>query len=149
MPETIRYTIGQLAQGAGVPISTVRYYERAGLLSPVDRTNANYRVYDEQSLERLQFIRAAQRTGFALDDVRQLLDLQDEGASACRDVQQIIGSRLAEIEARLRDLRHIQRVLKRALVRCRESERQGTCSVITELKQTQKRNSQRVRKSLQ
>lgn len=67
------YTIGQLAKSVGVPISTVRYYERAGLLKPEARTGSNYRVYSQQSLERLQFIRSAQAVGLSLDDIAQML----------------------------------------------------------------------------
>ena len=59
------YTIGQLAKEGGVPTSTVRYYERIGLLHPNDRTGGNYRVYSDTALERLRFIRAAQATGRA------------------------------------------------------------------------------------
>lgn len=129
------YTIGQLARGADVPTTTVRYYERVGLLTPDDRTSGNYRVYDDKSLGRLRFIRAAQRTGFTLEDVSLLLSIQDEGSSACQDVQGIITSRLAEIESRLRDLRHVRQILKNALQQCRDSERRGRCHVIGKLKQ--------------
>ena len=66
-------TIGQIAKAAGVPTSTVRYYERAGLLRPTSRTAANYRVYSAGDLERLRFIRAAQATGFQLEDVKKQL----------------------------------------------------------------------------
>ena len=57
------YTIGQLARAAGLPTSTLRYYERAGLLEPTGRSEGNYRLYGEEALERLRFIRAAQATG--------------------------------------------------------------------------------------
>ncbi len=65
-------TIGQLAAQADVPTSTVRYYERRGLLRCEGRTRANYRQYGEATLERLRFIRAAQAAGFTLVDIRSL-----------------------------------------------------------------------------
>ena len=71
------YTIGQLARAAALPTSTVRYYERQGLLQPARRAENNYRVYRHDMLQRLRFIRAAQATGFTLDDVRTLLALCD------------------------------------------------------------------------
>ncbi len=129
-----RYTISQLARAAAVPPSTVRYYERAGLLAPQGRTGANYRVYDDQSLARLRFIRAAQRLGFQLDDVRHLLTLQSGGNSACPDVQAILTARIAEIDSRLRDLQHVREVLGKALQQCRESESRGRCHVMCALK---------------
>ena len=66
------YTIGQLAKEANVPTSTVRYYERVGHLQPDGRSSGNYRVYSPAALKRLRFIRAAQATGFTLDDITTL-----------------------------------------------------------------------------
>ena len=69
------WSIGQLARAAEVAVSTVRFYERRGLVRPDARTRSNYRSYTPQSLERLRFIRAAQATGFSLKDVREMLGL--------------------------------------------------------------------------
>ena len=66
-------TIGELAEAAGVPTSTVRYYERAKLLKPSARSPSNYRLYSARELERLRFIRAAQATGFTLDEAAPML----------------------------------------------------------------------------
>jgi DNA-binding transcriptional MerR regulator len=127
------YTIGQLARAAGVPTSTVRYYERIGLLQPAGRTAGNYRVYGEDALERLHFIRVAQATGFALDDIIALLDFGRDDAAVCLEVQVLIEERLSGLEKRMADLRHVQRVLKATLARCRETEWQGRCQIIDRL----------------
>jgi MerR family mercuric resistance operon transcriptional regulator len=127
------YTIGQLARAAGVPTSTVRYYERIGLLQPAGRTAGNYRLYGKAALERLHFIRAAQATGFALEDIIALLNFQSDDAVVCHEVQVIIEDRLADLEKRMADLRHVQRVLKATLARCRETEWQGRCHIIDRL----------------
>ncbi len=71
------YTIGKLAKAAEVPVSTVRYYEKRGLLTPDQRTPSSYRLYGEESLQRLRFIRAAQTSGFTLEDIAMLLDLRE------------------------------------------------------------------------
>ena len=63
-------TIGRAAKAAGVPATTLRYYEREGLLDAPVRTTAGYRMYDDQAVERLRFIRAAQAVGFTLNDIR-------------------------------------------------------------------------------
>ena len=73
MPGEKRFTIGQLALEARIPATTLRYYERIGLLLPDDRSQGNYRLYGAASLRRLQFICAAQSIGFKLDDIRTLL----------------------------------------------------------------------------
>jgi MerR family mercuric resistance operon transcriptional regulator len=124
------YTIGQLAHATGVPTSTVRYYERIGLLSPEGRTAGNYRLYDEEALKRLHFIRAAQVTGFTLEDITALLQLQDATPDACQDVQTLIKARLGDLEQRMADLRHVQRVLKTTLKRCQETQWQGRCHIL-------------------
>ena len=121
-------TIGELAKAVGVPTSTIRYYERAGLLKPSGRTASNYRLYSDESLHRLRFIRAAQASGFALEDVTALLR-----PSACQKTQRIIGARLEEVTRRLKDLRHVQRVLRDSLDTCRTHEASGRCRVVDEL----------------
>ncbi|MBS1985891.1 MAG: MerR family transcriptional regulator [Bdellovibrionales bacterium] len=129
-----RYTISQLAQAADVPTTTLRYYERAGLLKPEDRSQGNYRLYSDDSLRRLKFIRAAQAIGFTLGDVKQLMDDNNGKPLACCDVQPLIEDRLAEIDRRLNDLRHVQLVLQTALTKCRTSARAGRCPVIETLR---------------
>jgi len=131
-----RFTISQLARAAGVPTTTIRYYERIGLMQPENRSAANYRLYSEESLRRLKFIRAAQAIGFTLDDVKALLSIPDSSAASCRQVQSLIEDRLAEVAQRLKDLRHVQQVLRSALERCRKTERADSCHVIETLRET-------------
>lgn len=123
-----RLTIGALAAEAGVPTSTVRYYERAGLLEPSARSPSNYRLYSRADLDRLRFIRAAQATGFTLDDVTQLLR-----PAPCESVQRLIAERLAEVTARMKELRHVRQVLRAALEECRDHEQSGRCKVVDDL----------------
>ncbi len=126
-------TISQLAKAAETPTSTLRYYERIGLLVAENRSQGNYRLYGDSSLSRLRFIRAAQAIGFTLDDVRALLG---EGSSVpcCGDVQQLIEDRLAGIEQRLKDLRQVRRVLKDSLTKCQTSNPRRACQVLETLK---------------
>ncbi len=129
------YTIGELSRVAEVPTSTVRYYERAGLLQPSGRSAGNYRLYSAQELERLRFIRAAQATGFSLDDVRILLR-----PAPCGRVQTLIGERLASVDARMKELRHVKRVLGAALKTCHDHEATGRCRVVADLTTEAKRS---------
>ena len=128
-----QYTIGQLARAADVPASTVRYYERVGLLRPDNRSHGNYRLYGDDSLGRLRFIRAAQATGFTLDDISTLLAYRDGSTAACRDVQVLIEGRLADVEVRLSEMRHLRRVLKSTLKECQGTEANGECQTIDQL----------------
>ena len=121
-------TIGGLARAGEVPTSTVRYYERVGLLRPSARSPSNYRLYSQEDLHRLRFIRAAQAIGFTLDDVKELLR-----PARCEKVQELIERRLGHVAGRMRDLRHVQRVLHRSLEVCRAHEQSGRCGVIDRL----------------
>lgn len=95
--------ISELARAAGVGISTVRFYERRGLVVPTTRTHGGYRHYDHEALRRLKFIRRAQRLGFTLAEVEQLLGVDDFG--------DVITEKVAEIEQRQRDLDRVRLAL--------------------------------------
>ena len=127
------YSIGGLAREAEIPISTVRYYERIGLVRPDGRTASNYRVYSVDTLERVRFIRAAQRTGFALEDTARLLEFRDGATAPCREVEVLIENRFSETKKRMEDLRRTQSVLKSCLKQCREAATKDRCEVIEEL----------------
>jgi MerR family mercuric resistance operon transcriptional regulator len=128
------YTIGALARAAGVPTTTLRYYERRGLLRAVARSGSgHYRSYGEDELERLRFIRAAQASGFVLEDVGTLLSLRDGTTEPCKEVQDVIRARLGDVAQRLEDLQRVERVLKVSLKMCRRHEREGHCEVIDTL----------------
>ena len=126
-------TIGRLAKAGSVPASTIRYYERAGLLEASGRTEGNYRVYGPGELERLRFIRAAQAVGFTLVDISELLNFRDGEEDPCGDVQEIIGDRLGELDQRLKDLKRLKTVLNAYLKRCRADNEDGHCEVIDDL----------------
>ena len=128
-----RLTIGALAKQAGVPTSTVRYYERRSLLRPEGRSEGNYRFYGEESVERLRFIRTAQATGFTLHDIMSLLDLRDGTAVPCREVRVLIEARLGDVAKHLEGLQHVQEVLHASLHICRQAEAKGRCEVIENL----------------
>lgn len=108
--------ISQLAERSGVPASTLRYYESAGLL-PADRTPSGYRVYDEPALDRLAFIRAAKQVGLPLDEIRELLGAWHHGN--CVDVRQrmrpMMLARLEGVTARIAELQHFADTLQSAL----------------------------------
>lgn len=127
------YTIGELARAVEVPTSTLRYYERAGLLAPTGRTRGNYRVYDEPSIERLRFIRAARETGLTIQDIAALLNLRDGATAPCAEIQALIETRLTRVRGQLRDLGHVRRVLESSLALCRGSAPTGRCEVLEDL----------------
>lgn len=126
--------IGEVAGRAGVPAKTIRFWEGQDLLPPPARTPAGYRDYGPEILERIAFIRHAQASGFTLDAIRQILDIRDGGQSPCTHVGNLIGQRLAEVEARLAELTHTRDQLMSLAERVGTQdpdECYGYCSLIT------------------
>jgi DNA-binding transcriptional MerR regulator len=93
--------VAELAAAVGVPADTVRYYERAGLLPPPARTAGGYRSYDAGAVDRLRFIRGAQRLGLRLSDIRDLLSVRDTGTCPCEPAEQLLRRRMAEVDAEI------------------------------------------------
>lgn len=138
-------TIGELAEAAGVPTTTVRFYERRGLVSPEGRSDSNYRLYGDASLERLRFIVAAKDAGFALGDVRALLDFADGVTPPCHEVQELIEQRLARTRAQMKRLGEIDKRLSTWLRACKRAEKEGRCEVVDRLHNRQMSNRKKFR----
>ncbi len=139
------YTIGQLARAADVPTSTVRYYERRGLLRPDGRSEGNYRIFGTDTLERLRFVRSAQAAGFTLSDITALSEFRDGDAAPCKEVQDLIAARLDQVVEQIKHLKVVGRMLREWMKVCREAERSGRCGVLEGLQSPKKKKCNKVR----
>ncbi|MEO6350955.1 MAG: heavy metal-responsive transcriptional regulator [Candidatus Limnocylindrales bacterium] len=127
--------IGELSRQSGVPSTTLRYYEQAGLLAAPRRTASGYRAYDGETLNRLAFIRAAQSVGLTLAEIRDVMAIRDGGRAPCQHVQEIVDRRRAEVRTRIADLRRLEADLARvsraaAALDPAECEPSGICGAI-------------------
>jgi DNA-binding transcriptional MerR regulator len=104
--------IGELAQASGVAAKTIRFYEEVELLPPAQRAENRYRLYGEEDVRRLRFIRNARSLDFSLDDLKEVLGLRDRGEAPCRYVVQSLEKKTVEIEAHIRRLRELQQDLQ-------------------------------------
>lgn len=111
--------IGELARATGCRVVTIRYYERVGILPPPARAANNYRLYGDEHLQRLHFVRRTRELGFRLDEVRTLLGLVDGGDYSCEDMRCVAQGHLDEVRARLQDLRRMEATLAELVGRCR------------------------------
>jgi DNA-binding transcriptional MerR regulator len=96
--------IRELAQMAGVPAKTIRYYESIGLLPRSKRAANNYRQYTSVDVERLRFIASARALGFSLNDIAEIIAARDKGIAPCRRILGGIAQRLNEVDRRIADL---------------------------------------------
>ena len=114
----VRLTIGTLSERTGCHIETIRYYERIGLIPRTARSEGGHRLYGEEHVKRLGFIRRSRELGFTLDQVRTLLRLVDGRRYTCAQVKRITVEHLDEIHRKVEDLRTIERVLKDMAIQC-------------------------------
>jgi MerR family mercuric resistance operon transcriptional regulator len=124
-------TIGAFAGAAGVGVETVRFYQRKGLLREPERPYGGIRRYGAADLSRLKFIKSAQRLGFSLDEIAQLLKLED--GTACEEAAEIAAHRLQDVRERLSDLARMECALTNLLQRCRSDHDELSCPLIAEL----------------
>jgi MerR family mercuric resistance operon transcriptional regulator len=124
-------TIGAFAKAAEVGVETIRYYQRRGLLREPERAPGQVRRYGPADVQRLQFIKAAQRLGFSLDDVAHLLQLED--GTQCAQAQQLAAHKLELVRERLDSLRRIEAALSGLVASCKTHQGDITCPLITAL----------------
>jgi DNA-binding transcriptional MerR regulator len=96
--------IGDLAQATGTTTKTLRFYEARGLLPEAERTAAGYRDYTPEMLSRLDFIRRGQSAGLTLSQIKQVLDIRDDGHAPCTHVRDLLDHRIADVEQQIHDL---------------------------------------------
>jgi MerR family mercuric resistance operon transcriptional regulator len=113
-----RMTIGPLSRLTGCNIETIRYYERIHLLSAAARSEGNHRVYSEDHVKRLFFIRRCRELGFTLEEVRELLRLVDGGTYTCAEVRGLTLDHADVVHRKIADLRKLERVLRDMAARC-------------------------------
>ena len=113
--------IGDLARRGGVSIQTVRYYERCGLLPKPERKPSRYRIYSENDVHRLRFIRHAKTLGFTLDEIKHILVLREKQVCPCGEVRRIGEERLTQIEDQIAELTRFRNQLARAVSQWRKS----------------------------
>ena len=126
-------TIGQLAKAAGVNVQTVRFYEREGILRPQTRLDSGYRVYNEDSLKRLHFIRQAKDLGFSLDEIQSLLNLRVRSVDRCNQVRSKAEQKLKDVQQKITHLKKLERTLKNLVSDCENRVVSDCCPIIEKM----------------
>lgn len=131
--ECLGFTIGGLAEAAAVNVETVRFYQRKGLLQQPERRQGGIRRYGETDLGRLHFIKSAQRLGFSLDEIAELLTLED--GAHCTQARQLAEQKRADVRGRLADLQRIESVLSTLIARCSAARGKLRCPLVASLRE--------------
>jgi MerR family mercuric resistance operon transcriptional regulator len=124
-------TIGVLADAAGVNVETIRFYQRKGLMRKPNRPLGGIRRYGRADMARVRFIKSAQRLGFSLDEVADLLRLDD--GSHCIEARQQAERKMADVRVRIADLQRIEDALQELVKRCGATSEQVKCPLIATL----------------
>ncbi len=131
-PKTL--TIGLLAEAARVNVETIRFYQRKSLMQEPDRPLGSIRRYANSDLMRVRFIKSAQRLGFNLEEVGELLKLED--GSQCSAAREQAERKLKDVRAKIADLQRIEIVLEDLVQRCNDAGRNISCPMIQALMET-------------
>lgn len=129
-------TTGRLAKRVEVNPETIRYYEREGLLATPNRLQSGYRVYPEESIQRVRFIKRAQNLGFSLHEIKELLSMRLElTGRECAEVKKLAAEKIAEIDGKIQILVRMRSVLQQLEEQCPGSGPLSGCPIVESLQQ--------------
>ncbi len=122
--------IGEVAERGGVNLQTIRYYEREKLLPEPPRLASGYRVYPDQTVRRVRFIKRAQEIGFTLAEIRELLAIRIDSDRDISDVRALANAKIADIEEKIQTLHRMKEALGRITERCRGCGPVSECPIL-------------------
>jgi MerR family mercuric resistance operon transcriptional regulator len=125
-------TIGAFAKAAGVNVETIRFYQRRGLLPEPDRLYGSIRRYGGADVARVKFVKSAQRLGFSLDEVAELLRLED--GAHCEEASILAERKLLDVREKLANLARMEVALSRLVCACHERRGNVSCPLIASLR---------------
>lgn len=125
--------IGALSNTTGVPIDTIRHYEREGLLPEAARTDSNYRIYDTDHAQRLSFIRHCRGLDMTLDEIRVLLRFKDAPSDSCGQVNTLLDEHIGHVAHRIQELRALEKQLRDLRDTCHVAQNAEHCGILNQL----------------
>jgi Cd(II)/Pb(II)-responsive transcriptional regulator len=125
--------IGELANATDTQVETIRFYEREGLLAAPARTGSNYRSYEPEHAQRLVFIRRCRSLDMGLDEVRVLLQFQDQPSDDCGEVNDVLDEHIGHVTQRIKELKVLEQQLLELRTRCRSPQSGLACGILEQL----------------
>ncbi|KAB0572589.1 MULTISPECIES: Cu(I)-responsive transcriptional regulator [Brucella] len=124
--------IGQAAKASGISAKMIRHYETIGLIEAADRTSSGYRVYTQNDVETLRFIRSSRDLGFQVEQIKELLALWRDRNRASADVKKVALQHVEDLEAKMKQLQNMAETLRHLAHNCQGNNRPD-CPIIQEL----------------
>ncbi|WJH39367.1 Cu(I)-responsive transcriptional regulator [Aliirhizobium terrae] len=124
--------IGEASGASGVSAKMIRYYEQIGLIAPKGRTESNYRVYGEDEVHVLRFIKRARSLGFSLEETETLLKLWQDKSRTSAAVKDIATGHIADLERRITEMQSMVKTLKH-LAHCCGGDNRPDCPILDDL----------------
>lgn len=125
--------IGDIANQANMPVETIRYYEKIGLLPAPDRSGNGYRSFSQAHLDRLRFIKRCRNLDMAQDEIRELIRLTEQPDADCRDVDALLARHLVHVRERLQELTSLEQTLERLQQACADARTIQECGILGRL----------------
>lgn len=127
--------IGEIADKTGCSIQTIRFYERKGLLAQPNRTEANYRIYSQDTIEQLTFIKQCRAHDMSIQEISFLLESRETPEKSCDSVNAIINKHIKQITAKIEELNALKASLNKMANSCSANRKIKDCGILSNLKQ--------------
>lgn len=127
------YTISQVAEISDMSKETLRYYESIGLITAPARSEGGYRKYNEETIDRLRFIKHSQEIGFTLKEIAELLSLSNKPKTLSLPVREMVKRKLDEVNAKIKEFEKIRVNLEELLTKCNGTASIAECPIIESL----------------
>ncbi len=127
------FSIGQLSKKADIPIDTIRYYEKVGVLDRIQRSENNYRVYTEQTLADLLFIKHCRELNISLSDIKTLKEMKTQPKQACTEIDNLVDKYLKEVSEKIERLLLLKESLTDLKQHCSTNRTVDECGILREL----------------
>lgn len=129
----MNYRISEFANKCGINKETIRYYEKKKLLQEPPKTTAGYRIYSDDDIRRVGFIKRMQELGFSLSEIYKLLGVVDKDEVRCKDMFGFVSKKEEEVRKQIEDLKRIETMLKDLKQRCPDEKQLHACPIIETL----------------
>lgn len=127
--------IGELSKRCDCSIQTIRYYEKEGLLAPAQRSEGNFRLYDQQAFQHLLFIKRCRNLDISLNEIRELIQLKISPQRQCENINHIFDHHLQHVELKIKELNKLKIQLQDLRQNCTDKQIVENCGIIQQLTQ--------------